>query len=116
MVKVYIAGPYSKGDTAINVRNAMELASQLIESGFNPYCPHLSHFLHLHRPQKYQKWLDIDLEWLDCCDYIIRLEGESNGADFEVEHFLKQGKVVFYSIDELIEYIDNLTEQDNPEA
>ncbi|KKK88613.1 hypothetical protein LCGC14_2741350, partial [marine sediment metagenome] len=36
---VYVAGPYTKGDVAINVRNMIIVCNQVMEKGFIPYCP-----------------------------------------------------------------------------
>lgn len=47
IAKVYIAGPYTEGDVAINVRNAFEAANKLADLGFAPFIPHSSHFWHL---------------------------------------------------------------------
>ena len=40
VAKVYIAGPYTKGDVALNVRKAYEAANQLADLGFAPFVPH----------------------------------------------------------------------------
>lgn len=84
MKKVYIAGPYTKGDVSVNVRNAILAADAVREMGFTPFIPHLTHFWHVLTPHEYTFWLQYDLEWLRCCNYLIRLPGESNGADKEV--------------------------------
>ena len=84
MKHVYVAGPYSIGDVAQNVRRAMEAAHVLIVAGHAPYIPHLAHFLHLHQPQDYETWMRLDLAWLSRCDALVRLPGESEGADREV--------------------------------
>lgn len=84
MVKIYVAGPYTQGDVAVNVRNALHAASMLADAGFIPYVPHLSHFWHLVFPRPYEEWLKFDLIWLAQCDACLRLDGPSNGADGEV--------------------------------
>ena len=82
-LRVYVAGPYTRGDVAANVAAAMDCGDQLIRAGFAPFVPHLSHFLHLHHAQPYKVWLDLDLEWLPLCDVMVRLPGESPGAEIE---------------------------------
>ncbi len=47
MKYIYIAGPYTLGDVAVNVRNAMMAGLDLMNMGFIPFVPHLSHWLHL---------------------------------------------------------------------
>jgi hypothetical protein len=46
--------------------------------------PHLTHFWHLVSPHEYEFWLKLDLEFLTVCDCLVRLPGESSGADREV--------------------------------
>lgn len=82
--RVYVAGPYSGGDVAQNVARAMDIADDLLRGGFAPFCPHLSHFLHLHHPHDYETWMALDMAWLAACDVLVRIPGESPGADREV--------------------------------
>lgn len=98
---VYIAGPYSAGDVALNVRNAIEAAEQVITLNCIPYVPHLTHFWHFAQPHTYEWWLWYDRQWLAKCDYLLRLPGASNGADKEVEEAKRLGILVAYGIDQL---------------
>lgn len=82
-IRVYIAGPYSKGNVGGNMSNAMNMWHELRDAGFSPYCPHLTHFLNIHRPRSHEEWLEYDFEWLDLCDAFIRIPGESSGSDEE---------------------------------
>lgn len=84
MKKVFISGPYTKGDVAQNVKNSMDMANELINLGYAPFCPHLFHFLHMNNFQEYEKWLEIDIEYLKICDAVIRIPGDSSGADKEI--------------------------------
>lgn len=102
MKKIYIAGPYTGGDVAQNVRNAIEAANVLIENGFAPYVPHLSHFQHMLYPQEYEKWMEIDLVWVDTCDALVRLPGLSPGADREVEFATKIGIGVYIGLEDFL--------------
>ena len=101
MKKIYVAGPYTKGDVAINVRNAFEIAEELSKLGFAPFVPHYTHFWHMLFPHEYKFWLTLDKEFLACCDCLYRIEGDSTGADIEVEHAELLGIPVFYNFDEL---------------
>lgn len=101
-VKVYIASPYTKGDAAINVRRSLLCANALMDAGFAPYAPLLTHFQHMLMPRAYEDWLAADLEWVTVCDVVLRLEGESNGADKEVAFALQHGIPVVYSVQELV--------------
>jgi hypothetical protein len=102
MKKVYIASPYSKGDKQMNVSLALEAAQSLISAGFAPFFPLWMHYLTT--PPGRAKCFELDNIWLDFCDYVLRLPGESKGTDDEVERALLNGKSVFGSIDALVEY------------
>lgn len=107
MIKVYIASPYTIGDVAINVKRQIDCADQLMTLGFCPFVPLYSHFQHMVHPRPYQDWIKFDKEWLSVCDCVLRLQGESEGADNEVS-LAKQLKIpVVYSIQELVDYYKN---------
>ena len=108
MKKVYIAGPYTNGNVEQNVFNAINVASNLIEFGLAPYCPHLSHYIEIQRSVDWKTWLYIDLEYLKVCDYLIRIDGYSIGADIEVK-FAKENNIkVFNSILDLKKYLETI--------
>lgn len=104
MIKVYIASPYTIGDVAVNVKRQLDCANELIELGFCPFAPLYSHFQHMAHPQPYDTWVKLDVEWVQVCDCLLRLDGESKGADGEVKHALEYSKPVFYSVSELVEH------------
>lgn len=101
--KVYIASPYTLGDVAVNVRFQMEVADKLMDMGVAPFAPLYSHFQHMHAPRPYNDWIQIDKVWVAVCDYLLRLGGESKGADGEVDIAMSCGIPVIYSLDELQE-------------
>src|ERR1017187_739132 len=85
IARVYIASPYTEGDVAVNVRNAYEAANRLADLGFAPFVPHATHFWHMIFPRPYEFWLKLDNQFLPLCHAVLRLPGESSGADNEVE-------------------------------
>lgn len=85
MIKVYIASPYTYGDTAKNVRAQLEAADHLMNLGHCPIVPLFSHFQNMMFPRAYEDWLKIDFEKIKMCDVLLRLPGYSPGADKEVE-------------------------------
>ena len=99
---VFISAPYTKGDVGENVNKAICAADALADAGLIPFVPHLTHLWHLIIPQDIDFWYKYDLAWLDKCDCLVRLNGESAGADNEVEYARKHGKPVFYSVHECI--------------
>ena len=98
MKKVYIASPYTKGDVAINVKRQLDAADQLMDSGFAPYVPLLSHFQHIAHPRDYHDWVKLDMEWMSVCDCVLRLDVDSVGADAEVKEAKRLGIPVYFSI------------------
>ncbi len=100
--KVYVAGPYTKPDPCINTRTAILVGDRLWASGLIPFVPHLTHLWHTVSPHPYSDWLAYDIEWLLCCDVLLRMPGESSGADLEVAHAERHGIPVFYTVDEVI--------------
>jgi hypothetical protein len=99
---VYVAGPYSIGDQAENVRKAILMAERLIAEGFIPFIPHLSHLWQLMSPHKYEFWMELDAHYLLRCDALLRIPGESAGADREVELAKSKWIPVFYNFPDLI--------------
>lgn len=101
VARVYVAGPYTKGDVAVNVRNAYAAANQLADLGFAPFVPHATHFWHMMFPRSYEFWIELDSQFLPLCQAVFRLPGESSGADREVELARQTGIPVFSTIKEL---------------
>jgi len=101
MIKVYIASPYTDTDQAQAVKTQIDAAEMLYERGFNCYVPLLSHFTHMIHPRKYSHWIEIGLDWVSSCDCLLRLPGESRGADKEEQLARKMNLPVFHSIKEI---------------
>jgi hypothetical protein len=102
--RVYVAGPYTQGDVAVNVRKAYEAANELADLGFAPFVPHATHFWHMLFPRPYEFWLHLDNQFLSCCDAVLRLPGRSSGADKEVRLAKRLRIPVFKSIDTLVKH------------
>lgn len=94
--KVYVAGPYSSGDVMLNIRDALEISSYLLDYGYIPFVPHLTGFWHMMYPQDYEKWMAYDFEWIKVCDALLRLDGDSAGSDREVELAISLNIPVFF--------------------
>ncbi len=101
MKLIYIASPYSIGDQVLNVRRQVETADKLLELGYIPFCPCLTHFWHYLSPKPQEEWLRIDSEILSRCDAVLRLNGISAGANKEVSLAIDLKIPVYYSIEEL---------------
>jgi len=103
MIRTYIASPYTLGDQAANVKVQIDCANNLMDLGYCPFAPLLSHFHHLHYPRSYDSWLMWGHEWVLTCDVLLRLPGKSPGADLEVKLAIKHNIPVVYSISELVD-------------
>ena len=101
MIVVYLSSPYTKGDQALNVRKQMEVTDKLMDKGFCTITPLYTHFQHMFMPRDYEDWMKIDLELIRRCDVVLRLPGESSGADREVAYAEELGIPVKHAIWEL---------------
>ena len=96
-MRVYIAGPYTKGDVVENVREAINVADIVAIEEHTPFIPHLTHFWHFIHKHGYDFWMRQDETWLRQCEAVIRIQGESAGADQEVELAHRLGIPVYNS-------------------
>jgi len=105
-LRVYVAGPY-QSDPTRNTRAAVLAAVELVEYGFLPFVPHLNMVWDLISPAPADFYLRMDFDWLKVCDAVLRLPGDSPGADAEVKHAQERGIPVFYSVGDLMDWADN---------
>jgi len=106
MFRVYIAGPIvgKPGDVVKdNVDRALLVHYDLVKNGVASYCPHASWYadeLAVIRGDTALEngYLDQDFAWIDVCDAVLRLDGDSEGADKEVQFAESKGIPVYYSI------------------
>jgi len=102
---IYVSAPYSKGDVTENVRRACMVGNLILAKGHIPFVPHLSHLWHIISPKTYQEWLDMDFAYIYRMDALIRVPGDSSGADREVALAEKLGIPVYYSLSEIREFV-----------
>ena len=112
---IYIACPYTIGDVAQNVKRASHLFQYIADTGFMPFNPLLSHFQHMMFPREYNWWLEYDLQIIKRCDAMVRIIGESKGADQEEKFAGENGIPVhhfkgfdFESLDSLDNFLTQL--------
>ncbi len=67
-----------------------------------PFVPHLTHFWHMLFPRSYEDWLDQDNQYIPVCEALVRLPGESSGADKEVALALSLGVPVYYTVQQFL--------------
>lgn len=101
--RIYIAAPYSRGIPDEIMVKVIDAAERLASAGWAPFIPHTLTFLWAIRHQHpVQFWYDFDMEWLRVCHAIIRLPGESKGADLEVASAREHGIRVFLTLEEAV--------------
>jgi len=100
--RIYIAGPITKGDRAHNRQQASDAQYALILAGFAPANPILTMDLPYAWDIPHEVWMECDLPWVLVADAILRLPGESTGADEEVAFAVQHGIRVYTDIDSLI--------------
>jgi hypothetical protein len=121
--RIYIACPISKGVLVENIRQADAAMLALMKAGYSPFNPALSCYCGGSRASftdgsgcyatadrkanggfqtlSHRDWLDMDFAWIEVCHAVLRLPGESVGADAEVAFARERGVPVFHSIDDL---------------
>ena len=85
-LRVYVAGPLTAMTDAgmeANVRNAMQVADELMKRGHAPFVPHLSHFANAVHPHAYREWLEVDFAWVTRSDVLFMI-ADSPGTRQEV--------------------------------
>ena len=95
---VYIASPYTEGDHMENVCRQIYAADEIRAAGHLPYAPLLSHFWHVLIPHEYEYWTALGLEWVRKADVLVRLPGNSAGADAEVAEAQRLGIPVYFGV------------------
>lgn len=118
--RVYIACPMQKGDRLANIRQADLAMAVLMRAGYSPFNPALSFYAgnaytcshsgdilaDTDRRGDFYKfthadWLSVDKAWVAVADAVLRLPGESVGADEETALAQHLRIPVFHSISAL---------------
>jgi len=125
MIKVYIASPYTNGWHADNVKRQLDAMKILMDNGFVPFAPLLTHFCEIHHGSESLDWFGWELEWLKLCDVLVRIRPDdkdgneipSPGSDIEVETAYQNAVTVYNlkNLDELEEWAQKYKESDSKE-
>lgn len=127
--RVYIAGPIRKGDLAENIKQSDVAVRALMGAGIAYYNPMWSCYAggctrwrfdsergepkvigaartDAHWPEiAFENWMENDYSWISVCDAVLRLPGESTGADLETKFATERGIPVFTNVEELIAFL-----------
>lgn len=100
-IYVYVAGPLTgSGLEHENVRRAIDVAQALASYTYGgaslvPYVPHLMAAQWAVRYEEHEDfWLDMCFAWVERCDTMIVIPGESPGTEKEIELAGRLGKKV----------------------
>lgn len=107
-LRVYVAGPISKGDVFENVAKGMKWGKKMLRDGLAPYIPHLDAFMLMTDEVSWNAFLEWDAEWVAQAEALFRVAGESKGADLEVELANSLGIPVFFEDGIIADYNDLL--------
>lgn len=120
-IKVFVSGPLDKGDPCFNLNLASRAYRELVAAGFAPLCPHLAAYAGgTRRASRIRdggggeradgdvyavaevppvgQLLAVTLPWVAAADALLRLPGESTGADREVWEARLRNIPVFESV------------------
>lgn len=104
--RVYISGPITKGNRNHNYFQALEAEAELMRNNFAPLNPMQTMVLPFAWDGEFDhaRWLERDFAWIAVCDAVLRIPGESVGAEAEREFAEKCGIPVFCSLKDLMEW------------
>ena len=102
---IYIASPYTSYDdkqAAVNVQ--IDAFAALRDAGHQPIAPLLSHYVDECHPASYERWMQWCLAMVSVADLVVRLPGDSIGADLEVAEAKRRGIPVVYGVEAAAPY------------
>ena len=88
---LYVAAPYSQPDAVHNTHVVIRIADALLDAGFVPLVPHLTLLWRLVSQKPYERRLAYNRQLLARCDAVLRVPGDSRGADQETEYAERLG-------------------------
>lgn len=108
-VRVYIAGPYqgSLMEGLDHIRSGIRAATELMLSGYTPYCPftdwHFYLMLMENEALTVSDFYECSLAWLYMSNAVLVLPGwvKSKGVLAELKIAKEEGIPIFFSIEEL---------------
>lgn len=94
-IVVYLSGPITLGEPEHNFRQAANAQERLMRAGYSVINPMLTMAHPRDKQIPHALWIANDLPIIERCDAVIRLPGESVGAEAECAHAAKCGVPVF---------------------
>lgn len=93
---VFISGPITSQALSC-VRDSLPVYKFLLDNGAVPVGLQFAIIAEMVDPLSYEEWMDYAYGLIDHCDLLVRLPGESSGADREVDYASKRGLPVIYT-------------------
>ena len=106
--RVYVAGPLSIGDVRGNIERGIRMGETLSRLGYAPFVPHYDMLWDKEAvagTPNYEVYLERDFSFITVCQALLRLSGESKGADREIAWAYQVDVPVFHTLDSLLESI-----------
>ena len=106
--RVYVAGPISIGDVRENIERGIRMGETLSVLGYAPFVPHYDLLWDKESVAgtlNYEVYLERDFSFITTCQALLRLDGESKGADREVAWAHAVGVPVFYTLPSLMDSV-----------
>jgi hypothetical protein len=98
--RVYVSGPITKGNRTTNFYQGCQAQKLLMESGEYAVMNPMLTIMHPDEPNiSWDCWLATDLAFIEVCDELIRLPGESRGGDRETAYAREIGIPVVEACD-----------------
>ena len=100
--RVYVSGPIStSGDWKQNMKVMYRAGMELRRLGYAPFVPAAGPASAIGKGMTHEAWLECDFPYVEVADAVLRLPGDSRGADEECALADEIGVPVFGSIEEL---------------
>lgn len=108
--QIYVAHPMGKSDVLEeNCARAIVFADKVYDLGAVPFIPALTVAWHRLAPKHYEEWMALDFAIIARCDALVRVPGESPGADREVAFAKQHGVPVLMSLAEVRDFVSAWT-------
>ena len=98
---VYVACPMTQGGFVANYQKCIDIAEDLKRKGYSPIVPVLTWFWGMRYNDSHEGWLKYDFGLIAVSDCLLRIPGNSKGADLEVDYAQEIGKDTYESLGEL---------------
>ncbi len=107
---IYLATPMTKGEWVTNWDKCLIIADRLRIKGYAPYPPVVSWSWQQHTRYTPEEWLQYDFNLILVSDGVLRVNGDSAGADREMDFAVRHNINTYWSEHELYQgqdpYID----------